>query len=122
MKYTFEVRVRKTWGKPMPEARNHPEVSRLTRMLVLAHQIEDYMRTNNIHSLKEFCAHAHITPARATQITSLLMLSPKIQSQILSEKLELPERVLRQVARTLSWPDQGTLLEENTLLLPAVNL
>ena len=106
MKYTFEVRVRKTWGKPMPEARNHPEVSRITRMLVLAHQIEDYMRANNIHSLKAFCAHAHVTPARATQITSLLMLSPKTQSQILSGKLELPERDLRQAAKILAWSEQ----------------
>lgn len=114
MRYEFVVELKPVWPKP----RAGPTLSRLNtpiiqRTLVMAYQIADYMAANNLLMFKDFCRHAHITAPRATQIMNMLLLSPRIQEQILSGDTpkvhRLRERDIRPLLKEAFWPRQEEL-------------
>jgi hypothetical protein len=80
---------------------------------VLAYQIADYMAVNQIQTLPGFCKHAHVSPARVSQILNLMRLSSRIQEEILTadspELSRLTEIKVRPIVAEAFWPHQEKL-------------
>lgn len=111
MKYEFDVQLKPVWHKPAPKAQK-VKIPGILRALVLAHQIDGYMRENNLLTIKDFCRRAKITPARGTQLMRLLQLSPRIQTEILSGKNiggNHAEHNIRHIAKEVLWPANKTI-------------
>jgi len=119
MRHEFEVELRSVMARPKPEPK--PRVPRIRRTLVLAYQIAAYIKGNDITSLKDFCRHANITPARGTQIMALLNLSPQIQEEILLGDwrvlLKLAENNVRHIVQELLWENQESLWKRHASAL-----
>jgi len=58
-------------------------VRRISRLLALAHHIQELIDTGQVRDLAEVARLGHITRARMTQIMNLLLLAPDIQEEIL---------------------------------------
>ena len=58
-------------------------VRRRSRLLALAHHIQELLDTGQLKDLAEVARRGHITRARVTQIMNLLLLAPDIQEEIL---------------------------------------
>jgi hypothetical protein len=58
-------------------------IPRITRLLALAHHIQELLDTGQVKDLAEVARRGHITRARMTQIMNLLLLAPDIQEEIL---------------------------------------
>lgn len=121
MRHEFEVDLKPVWhrlpGCPRPPKRRIPPIR---RMLVLAYQIKDHMTAHKVRTLTEFCRRTGITPARGSQIMSLLQLSPRIQEQILLEEsarhYDMSEYVIRPILKELIWEFQEETWENSALL------
>ena len=87
----------------------HP-VSRITRMLALAHHIERLVEGGELQSVAAASRALGLTRARLTQVMKLLLLAPEIQGQVLLGSLDWTERRLRQVVRESSWRRQIAIL------------
>ena len=93
--------------------------SRLALQLAMAYKIDGMIRRGEIKNMAEAARLAHVTRARLTQISNLLLLSPAIQSHVLGrldvahDPSGFTERVLRRVSMKASWNSQ-----EKNLLLP----
>jgi hypothetical protein len=114
MHYEFKLDLKPVWHKePQKKPLKEPPIR---KTLVLAYQIDEYIKQNNIVSLKEFCKYANITNARATQITRLLLLPPLIQEDILlgdEEYLQhISERNIRSISKQIVWKEQENLWNE----------
>ena len=109
--------------KPPPKPSKEPGIR---KALVTAYQIADYMRLNQIPTLKAFCRHANITPARATQIMRLLQLSPRIQENILLNDpgalAKLTEHNTRMVSKRLLWDEQEVIWDTDVTSAPPIVL
>lgn len=74
---------------------------RIRQVLLLAHQIQDLLKSKNARDLKEIANWLNVTPPRAHQITNLLRLSPSIQEDIILSNdpilLNIPEHKLRPI-------------------------
>ena len=109
MRHEFDIDLKPSLPKPPPRPKPI-RAPAIRKTLIMAYQIADYMAANNIRTLKEFCWRAHITRARATQITNMLFLAPSIQVQILmgegEQLLELREDALRPLLKEVFWPRQ----------------
>jgi hypothetical protein len=66
--------------RPAPEPGRIPRVSRL---LALAIRFETLIRAGDVPSYADLARLGHVTPARVSQIMSLLHLAPDIQEQVL---------------------------------------
>jgi hypothetical protein len=111
MKYEFEVNLKPVWHKKA-ETCNPIKTPGILKSLVTAYQIADYMRANDIGTLKGFCRKAKITTARATQLIRLLQLSPCIQEAILSSRYattNLTEHDIRPITMEIIWEQQNKL-------------
>jgi len=79
-------RVRLLEGAP-PESTSDPEpqgtIPRVSRLLALAHHIQELLDTGQVKDLAEVARRGHVTRARVTQIMNLLLLAPDIQEEIL---------------------------------------
>lgn len=114
MLYEFVVDLKPACRRIRPKATSaRRDVSILRRSLVLAYQIADYMAANGIKTFKDFSRCADITAPRVTQIMNLLLLSPRIQEEILMEDgprlHRLRERDLQFLVRETSWARQEEL-------------
>ena len=58
-------------------------VPRVSRLLALAHRLEQVLRTGVVKDYAEAARLGHVTRARISQVTSLLYLAPDIQEQLL---------------------------------------
>jgi hypothetical protein len=58
-------------------------VPRLARLLALAHRFDKLLRDGMVHNLKTLARLGHVSPARISQILSLLHLAPDIQEALL---------------------------------------
>ena len=80
-------RARLVEGVPPPgpgeEAGPQGAIPRISRLLALAHHIQELLDTGQVRDLAEVARLGHITRARATQIMNLLVLAPDIQEEIL---------------------------------------
>ena len=84
-------------------------VPRLARLLALAHKWEGMVRRAEVRNYAEIAKVTGLTKGRVAQISSLALLAPVIQEEILTPPLKLnrcPARVLRHVAAHLLWDDQ----------------
>jgi len=70
---------------PAPEPEPEPKgtIPRISRLLALAHHIQELIDTGQVKDLAEVARRGHITRARMTQIMNLLLLAPDIQEQVL---------------------------------------
>ena len=95
-------------GQKLPSS--SAPVSRVARMLALAHQIERLIDTGELTGYAEAAGSLKVTRARVTQLMNLLLLAPEMQEQILGLDLAAGERGLRDVTREASWDKQLRLL------------
>jgi hypothetical protein len=87
-------------------------IPRIARLMALARQIDDSVRSGMVCSYAAAARLAHVSRARMSQILALLNLAPDLQEQLLF--LQRPARgrtapVLRQVlhvASALDWDEQ----------------
>ena len=84
-------RARLVEGTPPPEPLGEVEpkgtIPRISRLLALAHHIQELLDTGQVQSLAEVARLGHITRPRMTQIMNLLLLAPEIQEAILLLRL-----------------------------------
>ena len=80
--------------------------SRVARMLALAHYIERLIDDGAIPDYASAAAALGVTRARLSQVMSLLLLAPEIQTHIAVGELVLTERALRRVAGEADWKAQ----------------
>jgi len=97
---------------PKPEPEPQGTIPRISRLLALAHHIQELLDTGQVKDLAEVARRGHITRARMTQIMNLLLLAPDIQEEILflsptrSGQNALTERTLRVVLCSPSFHEQ----------------
>ncbi len=99
--------------KPGPEPKG--TIPRISRLLALAHHIQELIDTGQVRDLAEVARCGHITRARMTQIMNLLLLAPDIQEEILflppttEGKDAITLRCIRQVVGETSFARQRYL-------------
>jgi hypothetical protein len=83
---------------------------RLTRLLALAHRLDDLVRNGNAKNYRELAGLGHVSAARLSQILVLLNLAPAIQEYVLflsaGEGGFITELELRNIAREPRWDRQ----------------
>jgi hypothetical protein len=96
---------------PAPRGR----VPRVSRLLALALRLDELVRTGVIADYATLAGLAHVSRARVTQITNLLVLAPDIQETLLflprTERGRDPIhlRQLQPLAAVLDWGQQRSL-------------
>lgn len=85
----------------------------LRQYLVLAHQIKNTLKTSPSRTLKEIAGWIGYSPARMSQIMSLLFLSAFIQEEILFSNKSFLHQIsmntAHQISRALLWDKQKEL-------------
>jgi hypothetical protein len=98
-----------------PPVRHSGRLPRITRLLALAHKLEEYLRTGQVKDQVELAALGRVTRARISQIMNLLNLAPSIQEEILFLPVTVSGRdpihlaLLQPIARTHNWNRQREL-------------
>jgi hypothetical protein len=99
--------------RPGPEP-NTPKgkIPRISRLMALAIHCDELLRTGQIGLVGDLARYAQITPARMTQILTLLSLAPDIQEQLLflprttEGHGDIQEMDVRRIAMELDWNRQ----------------
>jgi hypothetical protein len=89
----------------------------VARLLALAHRFDELLRQGVVENYSELARLGHVTPARISQIMSLLFLAPAIQEEILfwpriirgRDPFRLAD--LLPIARVPDWKTQRLLWE-----------
>ncbi len=109
-------RVRKRWKVlklkrgPQPEVR--ARISRVTRLLALAHRFEKLIREGEARDYADLARLGHVNRDRLTQIMNLLNLAPDVHEAILflppvtAGHDPVHERQLTPIVRGLDWGKQ----------------
>jgi len=112
IKYTIGV-------EKKPRSNRHreipPQVSRVARMLALAHHIDRLIEAGSIGSYAEAAQMLGVSRARVTQVIKLLNLSPSVQHSILLGKLNISERQLRHVLKYTVWKIQEIRIDQRRM-------
>ena len=94
--------------RPGPALETPPgKIPRISRLMALAIHCDELLRTGQITNQSELARYANITPARMTQILTLLTLAPVIQEELLflprtiAGRGEIQEKVVRRIAMEL---------------------
>jgi len=96
---------------PAPET-PQGKIPRISRLMALAIHCDELLRTRKVVNQSALAEYAQITPARLTQILTLLNLAPDIQEQLLflprtiRARDEIRELHLRRIAMELDWGAQ----------------
>ena len=96
---------------PAPET-PQGKIPRISRLMALAIHCDELLRTGQITNQSELARYASITPARLTQILTLLNLAPEIQEELLSlprtteGRGDIRETDVRRIAMELDWSQQ----------------
>ena len=99
-------------GGPTPPTRSiPPSPCRAARLLSLAHHIEAQIESGMLTDYAQAARSLELTRARATQIMSLLLLSPLIQERVLMGDLQVTEHRLRRVVAEPNWNEQLAICE-----------
>lgn len=115
----FEQRPRRARRREQPVPVDR--VPRVTRLLALAHRIDGMIRSGELRDWAEAARLLGVSRARMTQIANLLLLSPRIQENILEiestpEGKDMPtEHRLRHILSHLDWYTQE---RDRSLLSP----
>ena len=84
-------------------------VSRVARMLALAHHVERLVEAGELTGYAEAARSLGLTRARLTQVMGLLLLAPEIQERLLVGQVQVTERRLRCVVAEPDWNQQLAL-------------
>ncbi len=102
--------------RPGPELQTpQGKIPRISRLMALAIHCDELLRTGQITNQSELARYANITPARMTQILTLLNLAPDVQEEILflprtiEGRDAIRENDVRTIAAELEWGRQRTL-------------
>jgi integrase len=93
-------------------------VPRVSRLLALAHRLDELVRTGVVADYATLAQLAHVSRARISQILNLLLLAPDIQEAVLflprTERGRDPIhlRQLQPLAAVLDWQQQRRLWQE----------
>ncbi len=88
------------------------KIPRIRRLMALAIHCNELLRTGQVANQSALAEYAQITPARLTQILTLLNLAPRIQEQILFLPMttfgrgEINEKNVRMIAIEFNWDKQ----------------
>ena len=106
--------------RPGPEPETlQGKIPRISRLMALAIQCDELLRSGQIPNQSELACYAQITPARLTQILTLLNLAPDIQEQILllprttGGRGEIQEKDVRRIALEMDWEKQRSLWKKS---------
>jgi hypothetical protein len=94
------------------------KIPRISRLMALAIHCDELLRTDQITNQSELARYASITPARMTQILTLLNLAPDIQEAILllpgttKGRGDVQEKDVRTIAVELDWGRQREMWRE----------
>ena len=109
-----QVRPLNKWHKE-EEVEKEPKIR---RNLMLAYQIQRFIDKERIPSLKHAAEWLNMSQVRIDQLMNMLLLSPKIQEEIISADnailASIPEYKLRSVINEADWQQQGQLWRELT--------
>lgn len=101
---------------PGPAPNTPPgKIPRISRLMALAIHCQELLRTGQIPNQSALANHAQITPARLTQILTLLNLAPDIQEHLLflpmttTGRGELQEKDIRKIAMELDCKKQRVI-------------
>jgi predicted XRE-type DNA-binding protein/Skp family chaperone for outer membrane proteins len=117
MQFEFKVNLVHARDRYNPEnKRKEPELMYLRKQLVLAHQIDRFIRNHKVKTLAEVSMFLHISQARISQVMSMLQLCPAIQEEILFEDTKfihsLSEKAIRRIPAETNWKKQQQLWDE----------
>jgi len=96
-------------GEPPPATVEAGTVPRLARLMALAIQIEELVRTHKVEDFAAIAELGHVSRARVSQIINLLNLAPDIQEAVLfltpvaGERDTVSERAVRKIATEPDW-------------------
>jgi len=113
--------------EPIPEPERQGTIPRVSRLLALAHHIQELLNTGQVKDLAEVARRGRVTRARVTQIMNLLLLAPDIQEeillfpQIIEGRDALTERSIRTVVHHPAFAEQRQrwMQLQHTLTRPA---
>ncbi len=107
-----QVRPLNKWHKE-EEIEKEPTIR---RNLMLAYHIQRFIDKEKISSLKQAAEWRNMSQVRVAQLMNMLLLSPKIQEEIISADnailTSIPEYKLRSVMNEADWQQQGQLWRE----------
>ncbi len=113
---------------PSNGLRNPAEMPPLTKLLVLAYQIEQAIEDGRSRDYSDVARQLGLTRVRITQIVNLRLLSPMIQATILTSPesiRHINERRLRKLVEESDWQKQNrasnNLVEEASIKGDAVS-
>ena len=114
MRAEFKVNLKRTKQNYIRRDRNRLHKEPILRQyLALAHQVNKVLKAQPKRTLKEISGWIGYTPARMSQIMSLLFLSPLIQEEILlsnkSSLRQLSINIAHKISQELSWDKQNEL-------------
>ena len=114
MRAEFKVSLKRTKHNYIRRDRNRLHKEPILRQyLALAHQVKKVLKAQPKRTLKEISGCIGYTPARMSQIVSLLFLSPLIQEEILlsskSSLHQLSINIAHKISQELSWDKQNEL-------------
>jgi hypothetical protein len=96
---------------PAPETPKG-KIPRISRLMALAIHCDKLLRTGQVANQSALAEYAQITPARLTQILTLLNLAPDMQEVLLflprttEGRGEVQEKDVRKIAMELDWSRQ----------------
>jgi hypothetical protein len=102
------------------------KIPRISRLMALAIHCDELLRTGQVANQSALAEYAHVTPARLTQILTLLNLAPAIQEELLfpprtmEGRGEIQEKGVRRIAMELDWRRQRECWQ--VLRQPAVSI
>jgi hypothetical protein len=104
-----------TGAEPPKPVLEPGRVPRVARLLALAHRFDGLLRRGVVENYSELARLGHVTPARISQVMTLLFLAPDIQEAILfwprigggRDPFRLTD--LQPIARVLDWKAQQML-------------
>ena len=100
-----------------PEPITPGNIPRITRLLALAHKMEDLVQQGHVTSYADMARIGGVTRARVSQILGLLLLAPDIQEHILflprttTGRDPVSERQLRPIVAEADWDRQREMYE-----------
>ena len=99
------------------------KIPRISRLMALAIHCDELLRTSQITNQSDLARYAQITPARLTQILTLLNLAPDIQEELLflprttEGRGDVQEKDVRRIAMELDWGRQQDLWQSQFIEL-----
>jgi hypothetical protein len=93
------------------------KLPRVTRLLALAHRLEQYRRDGVVADYSDLARLGHVSRARISQILNLINLAPDLQEEILmlpesTDRAPLLLSHLQPIASCLLWSQQRQLWME----------